>query len=57
MHARILIVDDSVSIRGLIREYLESQPDFEVCGEAVDGWEGIEKGRELNPDLIVLDYS
>lgn len=57
MHTRILIVDDSASTRGLVREYLESQPDFEVCGEAVDGCEGIEKGRELKPDLIVLDYS
>jgi two-component system, NarL family, nitrate/nitrite response regulator NarL len=43
--------------RGLVREFLESRPDFEVCGEAADGLEGIEKGRELNPDLIVLDFS
>jgi two-component system nitrate/nitrite response regulator NarL len=57
MHKRILIVDDSDSTRGLVREFLESRPDFEVCGEAVDGLEGIEKGLELNPDLIVLDYS
>jgi CheY-like chemotaxis protein len=57
MQKRILIVDDSDSTRGLVREFLESRPDFEVCGEAVDGLEGIEKGRELNPDLIVLDYS
>ena len=57
MQKRILIVDDSNSTRGLVREFLESRPDFEVCGEASDGLEGIEKGRELNPDLIVLDYS
>jgi two-component system nitrate/nitrite response regulator NarL len=57
MHKRILIVDDSDAIRGLVREFLESRPDFEVCGEAVDGLEGIAKGLELNPDLIVLDYS
>jgi two-component system, NarL family, nitrate/nitrite response regulator NarL len=57
MHTRILIVDDSDSIRGLVREYLESRPEFEVCGEAADGLEGIEKGRELKPDLIVLDYT
>jgi DNA-binding NarL/FixJ family response regulator len=57
MHKRILIIDDSDSTRGLVREFLESRPDFEVCGEAVDGLEGIEKGRELKPDLIVLDYS
>ena len=57
MNKRILIVDDSDSTRGLVREFLESRPDFEVCGEASDGLEGIEKGIQLNPDLIVLDYS
>ena len=57
MHKRILIVDDSASTRGLVRAFLESRPDFTVCGEAVDGLEGIAKGLELNPDLIVLDYS
>ena len=57
MQTRILIVDDSDSTRGLVRQFLECQPDFEVCGEAIDGWEGIEKGRDLKPDLIILDYS
>jgi DNA-binding NarL/FixJ family response regulator len=57
MQKRILIVDDSDATRGLVREFLESRPEFEVCGEAADGVEGIEKGRELKPDLIVLDYS
>jgi two-component system chemotaxis response regulator CheB len=54
---RILIVDDSDSTRGLVREFLESRPDLEVCGEDVDGLEGVEKVRDLRPDLIVLDYS
>ena len=57
MHKRILIVDDSDSTRGLVREFLESRPDFKICGEAVDGLEGIEKSVDLKPDLIVLDYS
>ena len=57
MHKRILIVDDSASTRGLVRAFLESRPDFEVCGEAADGLEGVEKGLVLKPDLIVLDYS
>jgi two-component system, NarL family, nitrate/nitrite response regulator NarP len=57
MHKRILIVDDSDSVRGLVREFLESRPDFEVCGEAAGGLEGIAKGLELNPDLMVLDYT
>jgi CheY-like chemotaxis protein len=57
MHKRILLVDDNALIRGLVRLCIESRPGFEVCGEAADGVEGIEKGRELKPDLIVLDYS
>jgi two-component system nitrate/nitrite response regulator NarL len=57
MHKRILIVDDNAPIRGKIRAAIESRPGFQVCGEAADGAEGIEKGRELKPDLIVLDLS
>ena len=56
MPKRILVVDDNAPIRGLVREFIESRPGFEVCGEATDGLEGIEKGRELKPDLIVLDF-
>jgi DNA-binding NarL/FixJ family response regulator len=56
MSKRILVVDDNAPIRGLVREFIESRPGFEICGEATDGLEGIEKGRELKPDLIVLDF-
>jgi DNA-binding NarL/FixJ family response regulator len=44
-------------IRRLIRNFLESNPGFEVCGEAVDGVDAIEKAAELKPDLIILDLS
>jgi DNA-binding NarL/FixJ family response regulator len=53
----ILIVDDNALFRKSLRSFFESQTDFEVCGEAVDGLDAIEKARELNPDLIVLDLS
>jgi DNA-binding NarL/FixJ family response regulator len=56
MRKRILVVDDNAPIRGLVREFIESRPGFEICGEATDGVEGIQKGRELKPDLIVLDF-
>jgi CheY-like chemotaxis protein len=56
MPKRILVVDDNAPIRGLVREVIEARPGFEICGEATDGVEGIEKGRELKPDLIVLDF-
>jgi two-component system, NarL family, response regulator LiaR len=54
---RILLVDDNALSRRLIRAFLESQPQIEVCGEASDGAEGLEKHIELKPDLIVLDFS
>lgn len=57
MQKRILIVDDNALTRDLVRLFIESRPGFEVCGEAADGVEGIEKGGELKPDLIVLDFS
>jgi DNA-binding NarL/FixJ family response regulator len=51
----ILIVDDSPQIRNMVRLWLESEDRFEVCGEAGDGVEALEKAAELKPDLIVLD--
>jgi DNA-binding NarL/FixJ family response regulator len=57
MDKRILIVDDSPLTRGLVREFIECRPGIKVCGEAGDGLEGVEKGLELKPDLIVLDFS
>jgi DNA-binding NarL/FixJ family response regulator len=56
MSKRILVVDDNAPIRGLVREFIEARPGFEICGEATDGMEGVQKGRELKPDLIVLDF-
>jgi two-component system, NarL family, response regulator LiaR len=57
MSKRILLVDDNTLTRGLIRAFLESQPQVEVCGEASDGAEALEKGLELKPDIVVLDFS
>jgi DNA-binding NarL/FixJ family response regulator len=53
----ILIVDDSYIIRKFVHEYFETQTEFSVCGEAVDGLDAIDKARELCPDLIILDAS
>jgi DNA-binding NarL/FixJ family response regulator len=53
---RILVVDDSDAVRDVIRTFLENT-GFEVCGEAADGVEAIEKATKLKPNLIVLDLS
>ncbi len=57
MPKNILIADDNAGVRALIRTYLEMQTDFEVCGEATDGVDAIEKIKELKPDLILLDLA
>jgi two-component system response regulator NreC len=57
MDKRILIIDDCAPIRGLIRTFIESRPGITLCGEAADGFEGVEKGLELKPDAIILDLS
>ena len=53
----ILLVDDNPAIRMALRRFLEDHTEYEVCGEANDGLEAIEKAAELQPDLIVLDLS
>jgi two-component system, chemotaxis family, chemotaxis protein CheY len=53
----VLIVDDNVFIRQALRRMFDHEADFEVCGEAENGREAIERAQELRPDLIVLDFS
>lgn len=57
MAVRILIADDSAAIRRALRVFIEQNPQWRVCGEAVDGDQAIAKTIELKPDLIVLDFA
>jgi two-component system, NarL family, response regulator LiaR len=57
MPKSILIADDHDTVRKLTRLFLETQIDLEVCGEAVDGVEAIEKAKQLKPDLVVMDLA
>ncbi|MGA9355861.1 MAG: response regulator transcription factor [Terriglobales bacterium] len=57
MPPRILIVDDSSLVRNLLRQRFESEPGWQVSGEACNGREGIEKAQEVHPNFIVLDLS
>ena len=54
---RILVADDSDLVRRGIKHLLSQHAGWEVCGEAVDGQEAVEKARRLSPDLVVLDFS
>src|SRR5438309_6033594 len=55
--ASLLICDDNPNIRFLLRSYVESRTPYNVCGEAAHGVEAIEKAKQLQPDLILLDLS
>jgi len=53
----VLVVDDSLAIRVALCELFTHEGDFEVCGEAENGQEAIEKAVWLRPALIVTDLS
>ena len=54
---RVLIVDDQDFIRRGLRALLIEDKDIEVCGEAADGLQAIEKVQELRPDVVIMDIS
>lgn len=55
MSTRILIVDDQSLVRAGFRLILESQPDFEVIGEAADGDDAVAVAKRLRPDVVLMD--
>ena len=52
---RVLVVDDSATMRGLIRAALERDPGVAVIGQAADPFEARQAIKTLNPDVITLD--
>jgi two-component system, NarL family, response regulator NreC len=56
MPHRILIVDDNAIIRRSLRDCIEENTDWEVCGEADNGRLAIDQVRQLSPDAVLLDW-
>ncbi len=54
---KILIADDHELFRRTVRSFIESDPNYHVCGEACDGIEAIEKVRQLHPDVVLMDIN
>ena len=52
---RVLIVDDSATIRAILRAILQESPQIQVCGEAADAYEARAAIKKLDPDVITLD--
>jgi DNA-binding NarL/FixJ family response regulator len=55
--AKILLADDSPTIRRSLRSLITTQTDWEICGEAENGKMAVEMARSLSPDVIILDLS
>lgn len=54
---KVLIVDDSFFMRKLLRDIVNSDKEIEVVGEANNGRDAVEKVKELNPDVVTMDYN
>ena len=55
MTCRILVVDDAIFFRRLVRSRLEAEPGMTVIAEARDGKEAVAKAGEFQPDVVVID--
>lgn len=55
MPKRVLIVDDAIFMRNMIKDIFTQSTDFEVVGEATHGLEAVERYKELKPDLVTMD--
>ena len=54
---RVLIADDHTIVRSGVRMLLDSEPEFHVVGEAVDGLEALALIEKLQPDVVLMDVS
>lgn len=55
MPLRILLADDHEIVRRGLCAMLRAQPDWDVCGEASNGREAVEKALQLKPEVVILD--
>jgi PAS domain S-box-containing protein len=54
---RVLVVDDHEVVRRGVRSLIAGLSNYEICGEAIDGQDALEKALQLSPDLVVMDVS
>jgi DNA-binding NarL/FixJ family response regulator len=52
---RILIADDHEVVRHGLRALLQGHQGWEICGDAADGRDAVDKAAQLKPDLVILD--
>ncbi len=55
MAIKVMVVDDSMMMRKMVKDIVGSDPDIEVVGDANNGEVALQKTKSLNPDIILLD--
>jgi DNA-binding NarL/FixJ family response regulator len=56
MSIRVVVADDQTLVRAGFRVLVDSAPDLEVVGEAVDGAQAVEQTLALRPDVVLMDW-
>ncbi len=54
---KILIADDKLQVRRVLRRLIEGHQDWDVCAEAVDGIQAVNRAEQFRPDVIILDLA
>src|SRR5215213_6844244 len=52
---RVLVVDDSASVRAVLKRFFSRTPDIQVVGEAADGEQAVQSVLDLSPHVVVMD--
>ena len=55
MNTRVLIVDDALFMRSMIKDILTTSGRYVVVGEAANGKEAIEKFQQIQPEVLTMD--
>ncbi len=54
---KILIADDKLQVRRVLRRLIEGHQDWDVCAEAEDGIQAVNRAEQFRPDVIILDLA
>ena len=54
---KILIADDKLQVRRVLRDMIEAHEDWDVCAEAEDGIQAVDRAARFRPDVVILDLA